>query len=101
MKTKGALTNREAQIAELLAWGAAKKQVAAELFVSERTIENHARNIYEKTKVNSVGQLAAWWFCYRYKVPAKDKPALFVPCPGKVRNINQTKRRYENSLCTV
>ena len=42
------LTKRESEIAELFAWGASKKDVANRLFVSERTVENHARNIYWK-----------------------------------------------------
>jgi DNA-binding NarL/FixJ family response regulator len=48
------LTSRETEIAELFAWGAAKKEVADRLNVSERTVENHARNIYEKTGCGKV-----------------------------------------------
>lgn len=42
------LTKRESEIAELFAWGASKKDVANRLNISERTVENHARNIYAK-----------------------------------------------------
>lgn len=45
-------TKRENEIAELFAWGASKKDVAKRLFVSERTVENHARNIYGKIGCN-------------------------------------------------
>ncbi len=66
---KGAiLTKREAEIAELLAWGATKKDVANRLFVSERTIENHTRSIYEKTGVTKINELSAWWFCTTFHI---------------------------------
>lgn len=62
------LTKREAEIAELLAWGATKKDVANTLFVSERTVENHTRNIYEKTGVTKINELSAWWFCTNFHI---------------------------------
>lgn len=38
------LTKRESEVTRLIAWGATKKEVAQKLFISERTVENHARN---------------------------------------------------------
>jgi DNA-binding CsgD family transcriptional regulator len=57
------LTKREAEIAELLAWGAAKKEVANTLYISTRTVENTARNIYEKIAIQKATELCVWWFC--------------------------------------
>lgn len=37
MKLHALLSKRETQVAELLAWGASKKEVASKLFVSTRT----------------------------------------------------------------
>lgn len=62
------LTKREAEIAELFAWGASKKEIAERLFISERTVENHARKIYEKTGVSKVNELSAWWFCTKFHI---------------------------------
>ena len=62
------LTKRESEIAELFAWGASKKEIAERLFISERTVENHARNIYEKTGVSKVNELSAWWFCTKFHI---------------------------------
>lgn len=62
------LTTRESEIAELFAWGASKKEVANHLNVSERTIENHARNIYVKIGCGKVNELSAWWFCTKFNI---------------------------------
>lgn len=69
MKTAAQLlTKRESQIAEMIAWGAAKKEIADQLFISERTVENTARAIYDKTGVSKANELSAWWFCTRFNI---------------------------------
>lgn len=74
MNEKANLTRRETEIAELFAWGASKKEVANHLYISERTVENHARNIYEKTGCSKVNELSAWWFCHRFNIPFSLSP---------------------------
>jgi DNA-binding CsgD family transcriptional regulator len=49
----GPLTAREREIAELVAAGRTNKEVAAQLVLSERTIEAHLRNVYAKLDVRS------------------------------------------------
>ena len=78
MKIDAELTKRENEVAELLAWGAAKKQVAGRLFISVRTVENTARNIYEKIEVRSAAALSAWWFCKKFKIPVSFNPAAMI-----------------------
>lgn len=68
MKTEARLTPRELEVAELLAWGAAKKEVAAKLSISPRTVENTARSIYGKLGIQKATELSVWWFCTRYKI---------------------------------
>ncbi len=65
MKVNATLTPRETEIAELLAWGAAKKEVADKLNISTRTVENIARNIYGKIGIQKATELCVWWFCTR------------------------------------
>ena len=65
MKANATLTPREAEVAELLAWGAAKKEVADKLNISTRTVENTARNIYGKIGIQKATELCVWWFCTR------------------------------------
>jgi len=54
-----ALTAREREIAALVAQGQANKQVAAALFLSEKTIEHHLSRVYAKVGVRSRTELAA------------------------------------------
>lgn len=53
------LTAREHQIASLVATGASNRQVAAELYLSPKTIENYLTQIYGKLGVSSRTELAA------------------------------------------
>ena len=62
------LTKRESEIAELFAWGASKKDIANRLYISERTVENHDRNIYVKIGCQKVNELSAWWFCTNFHI---------------------------------
>lgn len=68
------LTSREDEIAELIAWGATKKDIANILFISPRTVENHARNIYEKTGCRKSNELSAWWFCKHFHISFSLSP---------------------------
>ena len=68
------LTKRESEIAELFAWGASKKDIAKRLFISERTVENHTRNIYEKTGCSKVNELSAWCFCKTFHISFELSP---------------------------
>ena len=54
-----ALTPRERDIADLVAQGRSNKQVAAALFLSEKTIEHNLSRIYAKLGVRSRVELAA------------------------------------------
>ncbi|MDR1023386.1 MAG: helix-turn-helix transcriptional regulator [Prevotellaceae bacterium] len=74
MKINVTLTNRERQIAELLAWGAAKKEVADMLRISTRAVENIAKNIYEKISIQKATELCVWWFCTKCGVSFDISP---------------------------
>ena len=46
------LSEREYQVLELLAQGMSNKELAEELYISEKTVKNHVSNILHKLKVN-------------------------------------------------
>jgi DNA-binding NarL/FixJ family response regulator len=47
------LSPREGQIAELLRQGRTNRAMAAELFISEKTVEKHVASVFEKLNVNN------------------------------------------------
>jgi DNA-binding NarL/FixJ family response regulator len=55
----GLLTEREREISELVAQGQSNKEVAAALFLSEKTVEKHLSRAFGKLGVRSRGELAA------------------------------------------
>jgi ATP/maltotriose-dependent transcriptional regulator MalT len=53
------LSARELEIAELIAAGKSNREIAAELFLSIKTIETHIRRIFEKLDVHSRAAVAS------------------------------------------
>jgi DNA-binding CsgD family transcriptional regulator len=60
------LTPRELQVLRLVAAGKTNKAIAAELFLSEKTVDRHVSNIFAKLDVPS--RAAATAFAYRHKL---------------------------------
>jgi len=54
------LTPREREVLRLLARGYAYKEIAAELFISIKTVETHASNVLRKLQFSSRHQLTRW-----------------------------------------
>ncbi len=54
------LTPRETEVLRLLAGGRSNRALAAELFVSERTVKSHVSNILAKLRVADRTQAALW-----------------------------------------
>ena len=55
----GVLSDREREIAELIAGGSSNPEIARALFLSRKTVERHVSNIFEKLGVKNRAQLAA------------------------------------------
>ena len=52
------LTPQETQVASLVAKGATNKEVAAALFLSQKTVEYHLSKLFQKMQVGSRKELA-------------------------------------------
>jgi two-component system, NarL family, nitrate/nitrite response regulator NarL len=60
------LTDREIEIIRLIEKEYSNKQIAEALFISERTVETHRKNIFRKTNTNSVIGLVK--YAYEHKL---------------------------------
>lgn len=74
---KEGLSNREAEVAELVTQGLSNKEVANRLFVTEKTVKFHLTNIYKKMNVKSRAQLIVWClpnmsFTEKTETPAQE-----------------------------
>jgi DNA-binding NarL/FixJ family response regulator len=64
LKTADGLTAREVQVLSLVATGKTNRAIAAELVVSERTVDRHVSNIFTKLGVTS--RAAATAYAYKH-----------------------------------
>jgi DNA-binding CsgD family transcriptional regulator len=67
---RGPLSARESEVAALVAEGLSNRQIAARLFVSERTAQNHVQHILTKLGFSSRSQIATWYTARSGRRPA-------------------------------
>lgn len=58
------LSNREAQVADLVTRGLSNKEIANQFFITEKTVKFHLANIYKKMFFKSRAQLIVWCLPY-------------------------------------
>jgi len=59
------LTPRESEVATLVAQGLTNREIAARLYLSERTAENHVQHILTKLDLANRSQIGMWVFARR------------------------------------
>lgn len=76
---KVALTERETQVARLVADGKMSKEIALILNLSQRTVENHRAKIMQKVGVHEVASLTRWCVEAGLLPPRISSPAAGGP----------------------
>jgi len=68
------LTQAERDITDMYAWGMTKKEIANKRKRSVNTVDNQIAAIMEKTETHKDTELAAWYFCTKFKIPVDYSP---------------------------
>ena len=55
------LTEREKDVASLVACGKSYQEIGEKLRISRRTVEKHVEHIFDKLHLHKQSQLAYWW----------------------------------------
>ncbi len=100
------LSNREAEVAELVTRGLSNKEVANQLFVTEKTVKFHLTNIYKKMNLKSRAQLIVWCMPhYSFAEPvgaqAAQAPAATTNAEASNSNSSQTQNTIPSGSSTV
>ena len=95
----GSLTAREREVLNLLARGNTNREIAEQLFITNKTVKNHLSRIYEKIGVHSRSEAIALWLgvrdcqesrrigCRRLRWAPKSQGVprgIGTPCPPQV-----------------
>lgn len=75
MTTLSSLTPRELEILRLILAGHTNKAIAAEIYISEKTVEFHLDNLYSKIGVRTRMLAGIWALQQGMLVEAKEIPA--------------------------
>lgn len=102
MKLNAGLNRREEEVAKLIAWGGASKEVADKMKLSTRAIEATLRSIYNKVGIRKATELSVWWFVKHANVPIALDPwkrtiiatiLLFIILPHELYPFGDAYRR--------
>jgi DNA-binding CsgD family transcriptional regulator len=63
--TPGGLSRREREVLTLVATGKTNRAIAAELFISEKTVARHVSNIFTKLRISSRAEATAYAYKHR------------------------------------
>jgi len=63
----GNLTTREVEVLDLISEGMINKEIAKQLYISEKTVKNHVSNIFKKLNVSDRTQAAIYAFKHNMK----------------------------------
>ena len=86
---QGPLSDRELQVIELVASGLTNEQIAEQLEISKRTVDNHLSNILTKTDTKNRVALVRWALQWG-KVCLDDVNCCTLPLPGTGRKSEVT-----------
>ena len=97
---KEGLSKRESEVAELVTKGLSNKEVADQLYVTEKTVKFHLTNIYKKMELKSRAQLIVWCLPKMAFVEDKGSQAQ-APIDTRPTTNNTVTENKANSNTTI
>ncbi len=82
LNERRSLSDREAEVGALVASGLTNREIAASLFISERTVESHVANVLAKLGLRTRAAVAATLASSRGKDLAQEGEPGSLPLPG-------------------
>ncbi len=95
------LSNRESEVAELVSKGLSNKEVANQLFVTEKTVKFHLTNIYKKMNVKSRAQLIVWCLPHLGFIESEARVEAAQPAGASAFNIAATTPNTTTTTSTT
>lgn len=95
------LSNRESEVADLVSKGLSNKEVANQLFVTEKTVKFHLTNIYKKMNVKSRAQLIVWCLPHLGFVETESRMEASQPAGASVFNNTQPTATVSTGNATI
>lgn len=92
------LSNREAEVAELVTKGLSNKEVANQLFVTEKTVKFHLTNIYKKMNLKSRAQLIVWCMPHYNFTETTSAQASQAPAAANTESSNAASAQIQNTI---
>lgn len=95
------LSNRESEVAELVSKGLSNKEVANQLFVTEKTVKFHLTNIYKKMNVKSRAQLIVWCLPHLGFVESEARQEAIQPAGATAFNTQPAATMPAGNAATI
>lgn len=88
------LTARQEEVAYMVGFGLSRKEVAAKLGVSYKTIDNEVQQVYARIGASKVTELTIFCFCRKFKIPISSlMVVVFLVCTLTVSDLKYCRAR--------
>lgn len=88
------LTARQEEVAYMVGFGLSRKEVAAKLGVSYKTVDNEVQQVYARIGASKVTELTIFCFCRKFKIPISSLTVVvFLVCTLTVSDLKYCRAR--------
>lgn len=94
LNMEASLTARQEEVAYMVGFGLSRKEVAAKLGVSYKTVDNEVQQVYARIGASKVTELTIFCFCRKFKIPISSlMVVVFLVCTLTVSDLKYCRAR--------